>query len=284
MSIELFLTQENQILLWDVIKDEDVFNNMSNESVESVLQVFNNNIRGFFDAEKKKTTNLLELNKKYIVKIISFIHATQTDTKNILHTHVDIQKDKRSQFDNELSVKQNEFTSAMALPVPPTPKFNDNLDEPMSEMEDAIKKMTEQRNYDIEQINRNYNNSGSWLKPKETSIKNEKLQPKPKQILNENIRLIKIDNAIDDSVYKKDVIELNASPTIKKQISWMDEKENVDDIQTNIFKKLKTVSNERVREPTNDQISALQNEVRQLHVKVEDMYQNINEILQLLKK
>lgn len=282
MSIELFLTQENQILLWDVIKDEDVFNNMPNDSVESVLRVFNNNIRGFFDAENKKTTNLMELNKKYIVKIINFIHANQTDAKNNLHTHADIQKDKRSQFDNELSVKQNEFTSAMALPVPPTPKFNDNLDEPMSEMEDAIKKMTEQRNYDIEQINRNYNNSDSWLKPKETSIKKEKLQPK--QSSNENIRLIKIDNPIDDSFYKKDVIELNTSPTIKKQISWMDEKENVDDIQTNIFKKLKTVSNERVREPTNDQISSLQSEVRQLHAKVEDMYQNINEILQLLKK
>ena len=43
----------------------------------------------------------------------------------------------------------------MALPVPEKPNFSDKLDEPMSEMEIALKNAISQRNYDIEQVSKN---------------------------------------------------------------------------------------------------------------------------------
>ena len=42
--------------------------------------------------------------------------------------------------------------------IPDTPIFNDNIDDkPITEMERAIKEMVEQRNYDMELINKSYN-------------------------------------------------------------------------------------------------------------------------------
>jgi hypothetical protein len=85
-------------------------------------------------------------------------------------TFEDIQNDRRSQFDKDLNAKQSDFTSAMTRPVPPVPKFSDtNIDEPISEMELAIKQMTEQRKYDVEQITQNF--GGKTIAPPiQTSI------------------------------------------------------------------------------------------------------------------
>ena len=57
----------------------------------------------------------------------------------------------------------------------------------MNEIELEIKKIQEQRNYDIELINKNYNvNNDSWLTSQDTSIKNEKLTFSFKQNMDSN--------------------------------------------------------------------------------------------------
>ena len=132
-------------------------------------------------------------------------------------TYEEIQNDKRSQFDKDLNKRQEEFTNAMSLPVPPVPKFSDKLDDgPINEMEKAIQEITAQRNYDVEQINRNNNNSittsnaDNWLKPQETSLKSDKMIQQP-QINNSNnsnnsnrIKYIKIENTDIENNYDKE--------------------------------------------------------------------------------
>jgi hypothetical protein len=125
-------------------------------------------------------------------------------------------------FEKELNKKQEEFSNAMTIPVPPVPNFSDKLDEPMSEIELEIKKIQEQRKYDIEIINNTNKNmqvssDANWLKSQETSIKNEKLS--------------KINNNIINN----------------KHISWEDEQqiheEEIDEEEINIFGKLKKITN-----------------------------------------
>jgi hypothetical protein len=88
---------------------------------------------------------LVDMNKKYILLILNYANKqikqnTKPEYKKIkildeipqkkvneLITYEDIQNDKRSQFDKDLNRRQEEFTNAMALPVPPVPKFNDKL-------------------------------------------------------------------------------------------------------------------------------------------------------------
>ena len=334
MNTTNFLNNENVKVLWDVVIDEDIIKRQSREFHENILKLFRSNLKGFYDVESQKTTNLVDMNKKYILLILNY--ANKQIAQNVkpeyrkikildelpqkkvneLITYEEIQNDKRSQFDKDLNRRQEEFTNSMALPVPPVPKFSDNLEDgPISEIEKAIKELTSQRNYDVEQINKSNNNSLSsnvdnWLKPQETSVKNDKLSPQAQPLQNGNIngnnsrlKYIKTDNEnVENQVIS---LEREKQMSPKKNVTWdlkpynyssdvkdellnevsnevrltmeeiVNDNDNINDEDANIFKLLKKVPN--VKSDTNDnKISVLQAEVKTLNSK-------LDLILELLK-
>jgi hypothetical protein len=307
MSINDFLTKQNVDLLWEVIIDDDLFKNKPKELINQIGSMFTQNLRGFNEAEKNNSNTLMTMNKKFIGLMLNRSYSIINSNKNSippqktkdLITSSELQTERISQFEKDLSQKQNEFTSAMTLPVPPVPKFSDNnSDEPIGEMELAIKKVLEQRNYDIEQVNKNLKNSNvdsSWLKPQETSLKSEKnpLINKPNISSNSNssiqnkVKYIKIDNDnIENTIIKKDIIDLGP----KKQISWEDENINLqmveEEINENklseddIFKKLKKIE-PQMSEPSN--INIINNRMNILEDKLEGLNNKIDLILKLLQ-
>jgi hypothetical protein len=248
MSINDFLTKGNVDLLWEVIIDDELFKNKPKELINQIGNMFAQNLRGFNESEKNNSNNLVNMNKKFIELILNRSYSIINFNKNPvppqkqkeLITSTDLLSDRMSQFEKELSQKQSEFTTAMSLPVPPVPKFSDNnLDGPMGEMDLAIKKALEQRNYDIEQLNKTLsksNQDSSWLKSQETSVKSEKIIPLNNVTQKSNIsnvskinssnlntntlKYIKIDEeTIENNIIKKDIIDLNQ----KKHITWKDE-------------------------------------------------------------
>ena len=331
MNTTSFLNNENVKVLWDVVIDEDIIKRQSREFQENILNLFRSNLKGFYDVESQKTTNLIDMNKKYILLILNY--ANKQIAQNVkpeyrkikildelpqkkvneLITYEEIQNDKRSQFEKDLNRRQEDFSNSMALPVPPVPKFSDNLEDgPISEIEKAIKELTSQRNYDVEQISRSNNNNlnsntDNWLKPQETSVKNDKLSPQqPLQNGNINgnngnrLKYLKIDN---ENV-ENQVISLEREKQIspKKNVTWdlkpynyssdvkdellnevsnevrltMEEivNDNDNDEDANIFKLLKKVPT--LKDTNEDKISVLQTEVKTLNSK-------LDLILELLK-
>ena len=295
MSTNDFLTKQNVDLLWEVIIDDDLFKNKPKEFINQIGSIFTQHLRGFNEAEKNNSSNLMSMNKRFIGLILNHSRSIIISNKNQipqqktreLITSTDLQTERMSQFEKDLSQRQSEFTSAMSLPVPQVPKFSDNnLDEPIGEMELAIKKALEQRNYDIEQVNKNLNksNADSWLKPQETSLKSEKITPQNKQNQN-SLKYIKIDNEnIENTIIKKDIIDLGP----KKQITWEDEnisfkiadkeEEENDIIENNIFKKLKKIN------PEIDDQSSINNRMNILEDKINGLNNKIDLILKLLSE
>ena len=305
MSVNDFLNKQNIGLLWEVLIDDDLFKNKPKELINQIANIFNQNLRGFYETEKNNSNNLMSMNKKFIASMLSYSYGiitnlnknqnqgqpqvqNKTKVSRDLITSSELQTERISQFEKELSQKQNEFTNAMSLPVPPTPKFSDNnLDVPISEMELEIKKVLDQRNYDIEQVSKNLNKStaDSWLKPQETSLKSEKPTQINKPIINSNynnqnkLKYIKIDNEnIENNVIKKDIIDLNQ----KKNITWGEneninfeiiEEESDDD---NIFKKLKKItpqsddlSNNNNNNNINSRLNILEDKLEALNAKMD---------------
>jgi hypothetical protein len=307
MSTNDFLTKQNVDLLWEVIIDDDLFKNKPKELINQIGSIFTSQLRGFNEAEKNNSSNLMNMNKRFIGLILNHSRSIIISNKNPVKTRelitsTDLQTERMSQFEKDLSQKQSEFTSAMTLPVPPVPKFSDgNLDEPMSEMELAIKKALEQRNYDIEQVSKNLNksNADTWLKPQETSLKSEKIVPLKNQKTDSNpyyqtshvqntLKYIKIDNEdIENTVIKKDIIDLSK----QKHISWEDEninlqiaeneqnKKDEEDniIETNIFKKLKKINPE-----IDDQLS-INNRMNILEDKINGLNNKIDLMIKILQ-
>lgn len=289
MSTNDFLKKQNVDLLWEVIIDDDLFKNKPKELINKIGNIFTQNLRGFNESEKNNSNNLTIMNKKFIRLIMDYANSTihetlqknQNQPQKEVITSSDLQLERMSQFEKDLSQKQTEFTNAMSLPVPPVPKFSDNnVDEPIGEMELAIKKVLEQRNYDIEQLSKNLNksNADSWLKSQETSLKSEKILPsiKPK-IETNSLKYIKIDNeTIENTIIKKDIIDLGP----KKQISWEDENINLIIIEENeddIFKKLKKIT------PQNDESLNINGRINILEDKLEGLNNKVDLILKLLQ-
>ena len=73
MSINDFLQKDNLATLWDVISDEDIFRFLKKPVQSEISQVFTNNIRGFFESERAKSSNLIDMNKKYIIILLFII-------------------------------------------------------------------------------------------------------------------------------------------------------------------------------------------------------------------
>jgi len=284
-TVPIFLTEQNVSMLLEIILDEDFMQVQSSDVIEATKFVFYNNIRGFYENEKANAHDLVELNKQYIMLILRHVKSDlinkppPVNTNKQRVTFEEIQKDKRSQFERDLNARQSEFTSAMTLPVPPVPKFSDAAqDEPLSEMELAIKQMTEQRKYDVDQIANSF--TGNTLTPpEETSINNEKFRrpiikpgmqpqaqaPQPQaqpQKQTPGIRYIKIENAeakLDDAA----IVDLTKRD------------DDTSSFERNIFSKLKKVDDSTV-------LSNLQNEVKELGAKVETINRDISKILDLL--
>ena len=289
MSIEQFLKKENISMLWDVISDEQIFNFLPRDSQSQILQLFSSNIKGFFELEKTKNSNLIDINKKYILLILN--HIKKNFTQNVhtkikilndspvkeLITYEEIQNDRQSEFEKNLTKRKEEFTESMSLNVPDVPDFSDKTkDHPIGEMDKIIKEMTEKRNYEVEQINYSYksdiNNVNNWLKPQETSIKTEKL--------------IQEENFKNNSRVKN--LEKQENNLLKKNVTWGINKEfklassnleNIDEIEANIFSKLKKVSKKEeiidnikltIEENTNEnKIIYLENEIKSINKKID---------------
>jgi len=284
-----FLSPSNTEMLWNIIMDNAVSSTKFKEHMVTELRdIFQNNLVPFFEIERKNTNDLIVLNKKYISwLLININNIIQKNTTNIsknddnpankLITVEDIHKNRQTQFEQDLNERQQEFTNYMTIKTPEVPKFSIDLTEniPIKELEQTIKQMAAQRNYDVAMINNNNANqpdAQNWLTPKETSVKNEKhiLQ---KNNVSDKIKYIKIDTINLDSSQHNNIVDLN------KHITWQDQMP--DTKEPNIFNKLKKINIDDLKDIN---ITSMQNEITEMQHKISEMNNSIAQILRLLHK
>ena len=323
MNNSAFLSKENVEMIWEIILDEDFMKKDINESEAVEIQKsFISEIKMFYQKEKGLNQGLMDMNKKFIENVLSnrqtlqiiekttnmntTINSSINSTMHVpvsqkpLVTAEDIQSSRMNDFERQLSQKQNDFANAMTLKVPNRPNFNDEMDKPISAMEDLISRTLAQRNFDIEQIQKNINKDQveTFLKSQETSIKNEK-QPMTQNkqsvplynVNNNDVKFIKIGSE-DISIQLNDAIEISSplnEKTDKKHISWADNENIKLNIETsveppiqstNILSKLKLKPRENqetiVYKPDKSDIEII-------YKKINELDEKMNEILLLLK-
>jgi hypothetical protein len=281
-----FITSENVELLWEIIMEEDIVKVIPKNRLNEFRQFYIGQVKQYSEYVVGRNTNipLVKINQDFITGFIKKIQPapqqqqqqSQPKTKE-LYTAEEIQTDKRSQFESELTRKQNEFKNAMTVPVPEIPKFGDQLDKPIgSAMDELIAKTLAERNYDVQMIQKqNANgvaNVEQFLKSQETSVKSAKpgYNPTPSvtQQQENQIKYIKIGDDIDDNTLKTtNVIDLS-SPKLerpdKKNVSWGNNEyqeyaeQNSTEIQNTLFSKLKYIA------PNNNEVDGLKSEINEL--------------------
>jgi len=320
MSVNMFLLDDNKQMVWGLIQDEFTLKDHSPETVQRIRDVFNTNIKGFFEYEKTKTEDLFDLNKKYILTMLGYINNNILRPKQKTevveakyYTHEDIQNDRRSQFDKELNMKQNEFTSAVTPKIPPVPNFSDNVDEPIVEMEEAVRKMVEQRKYEIDQLSlknpllenpllEKVEQNGGFLSPRgeqnfgsTTGVPKGQAHPSvgrspprkpPTTDLDQPLSFEKREQKNIRGVYggtapvyiKIDKENIVDNTIYKNEVIDLEPRKQIswssDIIEQNIFSKLKPIKQETS--------NSFQQELDELKIKVDLMNANINKILDVL--
>jgi len=297
MNINNFLNKENLTTLWDVISDEDIFKYLSREIQSKIAQLFSNNVKGFFEIEKTKTNNLVDINKKYIMLILNHIKKTytqqmpnkikildETPVKDFI-TAEELHNERKTQFDKDLIKRQEEFEDIMVTKAPPVPNFLDKYeDKPIGEMDKIIKDMTAKRNYDVEQITKNSVVDDNWLKPQETSVKSEKITKGPQQI--------KESQQINESRFKYLNMDNQQQPNTKKNVTWGNNTDTSDsELEENLFKKLKKVKQPELEFENNISLSfeeinneSSEDKIRTLQSEVKTLNSKLDMIIELLKK
>jgi hypothetical protein len=147
-----FLSNENITLISKVISQTT---KISREQINTSMNEYykNNNINSFLTKNE-----LIDTNKAYITyfKNNKFNYMNISETiKPIVsteYTFEEIQNKKREMFNEELNKKQKEFSSFNQVIIPPPLKFNEDIDKPISEMEQLIAKTIAERTLDIETI------------------------------------------------------------------------------------------------------------------------------------
>jgi hypothetical protein len=249
-EIQNFLSKENVEMIWDIILDDgELMKNKTQEQANNISESFISDIRDFFRDEKGIHKSLINMNKKFISNIINKYTYTnkkvlQQELRKELRkelqpglrvTAEDIQATRMSDFEKQFQQKQTEFSSAMTMQVPDKPKFNDEADHPISEMEDLIARTLAQRNFDIDQIHQNLDREKGegFLKSQETSLKSEKNVSKSS--INSNtynkgqneVKYIKIGS--EDLPQLAETIELGIDHYGKKNVSWANDRVRPDD-------------------------------------------------------
>ena len=155
-----FITNENIDLLWEIILEEEFIRKVvSRDKIVEFRNYFIVQIKEFQNATVKLNIPLVQLNKQFITNFMTVMRSQQpvpqVQPNKQLYTSQEIQAERKSQFENDLTRKQNEFTRGMSVPVPEIPKFSEDLDKPIgSAMDKLIAKTLAERNYEIQQIQR----------------------------------------------------------------------------------------------------------------------------------
>jgi len=284
----LFLSNDNVKLMWDIIIEHDDFILLSPSNKHKTFNIYHTNLKPFYKEEKKLSTDLLTLNKKYIQFIINNLPKSEI---NEAITNKEIQNEKLYKFDNDLNKITIDFENTIKPKIPTKPDFQDKkIDTPITEMEQKLKEITAQRNYDIQYINETNPNSvkatlpsvkatlpsvNDWLKPVETSVKSSN-----------NIKS-NFSNTNSNTKLKYLNLEQNDFPSLIKEnsVSFSDVTNNLSRESNNsILKKLKkidtTTETKKHAEHSvtleNDRIYKIEENIKQLSDKIEMILSSLN--------
>lgn len=291
MSIKEFLSEPNVQMLWEVLIDEDTI--LKDRRTQ---EIFVKTLPEFYEREKSnKQTTLIGLNKQFISIMMNLLRqapaqVTRTiPTKKISITQEELQNDRTTQFEQEFNKRQQEFTSAMAVPVPTTPVFSDNTkDEPLTELNMIIQRTIAERNLELDKFYKSANKADAenWLKSAPTSIKEEKAIQKAnalKTIKIEkndlNISLPSVELNDTSSASSKQItwgnnttIELNETPLLQQQ-----QQEQPQQQPDSIFAKLKVMNPPKVAAPLQQSTQTM--DIQSLYEYVTKRFDQLEELI-----
>lgn len=279
-----FISTGNVQLLWEVMLDNADYKRgkIPNDELKGI---FYNNLKEFSSRDPPNiSVSLFELNKTFLSELTNKVWTSKKQVPNSMqvpnnnnkelhapYTAEELQLQRQTLFESELEKRKKEFEDSITLKKPESPVFLENVkDEKIKELDTLIAQTVAQRNYEIQEIQNQYpkDKPQDWLQPQESSLRAEK----QKKITYESI--VHLEKGIP-------TIEEESFPS--KKISWDETKNetyyiNQEDSNTIITRDTKHNTNTFFTPEIE-----IQQKLNVLEGKVENIYNTLNKILDLLQ-
>ena len=248
-----FLSHENAQMIWELLQETDIYNNIGDQEKIEIRSQFTKNMREFNEKHTMSSLSLIERNKLFIGVVLNqHRRANIADAKkmkkttslspspspiitlNKFPTSKEVQEERRQVFDNDLQRRRNEFNNSMSISKPEVPTFSDKMDEPISKMEDLVNQTIASRELEMNQI---FNSMASRTEPvwlQETSVKSEKKLTSAQSSVQSSaqpFKQIKIGKEETQSLVNNsaEIIDLNAKQESRNRVHFsIDEPSAVD--------------------------------------------------------
>ena len=164
-----FLSPQNTKLLWDLLTEEPIVQNLPKNKQDMLYNTFNTHIHSFYKNENEngseQNLQLVNLNKSFLSIMLKMIRNNNSinnnsinniSIDNVAKTYKieDIQSERQKSFDIQLKQRQNEFERLHAPKKPPVPNFAENIEnDKIKNIDELIAQAISQRNLDINPLN-----------------------------------------------------------------------------------------------------------------------------------
>jgi hypothetical protein len=283
-NLQQFKTVKNINMLWEVLLDELNINTQNTSLTANVRSVFESNVNPFL-ARANPNSGLMNLNKIFLTQIVAAVNRLfpninqqpQVKLINISDEVVssepykveDIHNARQTEFETQVNQRRSEFDNLVTVKKPKEVDFSDKAEtSKIKEMEALIAETIAKRNFDIEQINTNMNMSANvnadtgqtpdeWLKPNNTSLRVEKQQPQQENVTSQRkqkyVNILEQEPPFSMATPSKKV-SFNEGNNVTMTIEeYMEpQAQEVINIPTNIFNKLKKVEEPNMQVQIND--------------------------------
>ena len=144
--MEEFINNTNKALLWGLLYEQKIFDNIPDEHVKQIKYIFDKEIQNISQTQQNLNTSLMELNKTAIQVISGRVQVYKQENSYF--------QDKKKDLELSLNKKQAEFDSLMNQTIPEEPNFTDQKDKPFNKnnMEELLQQMISSREKQLNQV------------------------------------------------------------------------------------------------------------------------------------
>ena len=220
--MENFITNENKALLWSILYEQGIFNNIASSELQNIKTIFEDQLNitsKNLNSINSNDLTLIDINKIAIKEISNKISkfklrfasepATFVNPKNVLNTQ--LREEKQEKFNRVLEDKQSEFTKLIQTPKPDVPNFSEDMDKPFDKtnMEELLSDMMNAREKELNQV-------------MQKSINDDDNDNQ-----NSNIPILKIGPDINSEFNVNDIYNMNSNKKkIDKKVTFEIESDN----------------------------------------------------------
>ena len=211
-----FLGNENKFLLWSVLQESDVFQNIPNNRFDDIRATFDKVLNNYNQNSNSSSIkqDMVSMNKEVIPILLNKINSISTSTSAVKSSHKkievvyraedmrveDIHKKRAEEFNTKIQEQQTNMNELLQPKKPKEVSFADNKeDKPLGgDMERLIQDMLTSRERELETISAtqgDINDAKKWIGTSETTEK--KIPINEGRVLEGHIKEIQVLESID---------------------------------------------------------------------------------------